>query len=91
MIEGLVDLGAAIGMTAIGAGIALGVAAYGTATGQGIAGSSAIGVVAEKPEMMGKALIFVALCETSAIYGFVIAAILIFMVIMPMLNIVLGV
>ena len=86
MMEGIVDLGAAIGMTAIGAGVALGIAAYGTAVGEGIAGSSAIGVVAEKPEMMGKALIFVALCETSAIYGFVIAAILIFMIIMPMLT-----
>lgn len=86
----ILDLGAAIGMTAIGAGIALGVAAYGTAMGQGIAGSSAVGVVAEKPEMMGKSLIFVALCETSAIYGFVIAAILIFMIIMPMLNLLLG-
>jgi V/A-type H+/Na+-transporting ATPase subunit K len=90
MMETLVDLGAGIGMTAIGAGIALGVAVYGTAMGQGIAGSSAVGVVAEKPEMMGKSLIFVALCETSAIYGFVIAAILIFMVIMPMLNLLLG-
>jgi V/A-type H+/Na+-transporting ATPase subunit K len=86
----ILDLGAGIGMTAIGAGIALGVAAYGTAMGQGIAGSSAVGVVAEKPEMMGKSLIFVALCETSAIYGFVIAAILIFMIIMPMLNLLLG-
>ncbi len=86
MMEGIVDLGTAIGMTAIGAGIALGVAAYGTAVAEGVAGSSAIGAVAEKPEMMGKALIFVALCETSAIYGFVIAAILIFMVIMPMLT-----
>jgi len=90
MMEGLVDLGAGIGMTAIGAGVALGIAAYGTAVGEGIAGSSAIGVVAEKPEMMGKALIFVALCETSAIYGFVIAAILIFMIIMPMLTALLG-
>jgi V/A-type H+-transporting ATPase subunit K len=50
------------GLAAIGAGIAV-----------GIAGAAAIGAVAEKPELLGRTLIFVGLAEGIAIYGLIIA------------------
>ena len=50
------------GLSALAAGIAV---AY--------VGSAAIGAVGEKPEMAGRALIFVGLAEGIAIYGLIIA------------------
>lgn len=38
-----------------------------------IVGSAAVGATAEKPEVSGKVLIFVALAEALAIYGLVVA------------------
>lgn len=63
-ISGLPYLGAALstGMAAIGAGIAV-----------GITGASAIGAISEKPEMLGRTLIFVGLAEGIAIYGLIIS------------------
>lgn len=52
----------AAGLAAIGAGIAV----SGT-------GSAAIGTIAERPEAFGRALIFVGLAEGIAIYGLIIA------------------
>jgi V/A-type H+-transporting ATPase subunit K len=66
------------GLIAIGAGLAIGLAGLGSAIAQGMAASAAAGVVAEKEELLAKELIFVALPETQAIYGFVVAAILLF-------------
>jgi len=66
------------GLIALGAGIGIGFAALGSAIGQGISSAAAAGAVAEKEELFGKELIFAALPETQAIYGFVIAAILLF-------------
>lgn len=42
-----------------------------------VTGSAAIGAMAEKPEIMGKALIIVALAEALAIYGLVVALMMI--------------
>lgn len=66
------------GLIAIGAGIAIGFAALGSGIGQGIAASAAAGATAENEKLMAKMLIFAALPETQAIYGFVIAILLLF-------------
>ena len=52
----------ATGLSTLGAGIAV---AY--------VGAAAVGAVSEKPEMAGRALIFVGLAEGIAIYGLIIA------------------
>jgi V/A-type H+-transporting ATPase subunit K len=59
-----VSLAAALstGLAAIGAGIAV------SATG-----AAAVGAIAEKPEVFGRALIFVGLAEGIAIYGLIIS------------------
>ena len=72
MVE--VVLGTAL--AAIGAGVAVGMAALGSGIGQGIAASGSVGAVAEDPDMFARALIFTALPETQAIYGFLIAILL---------------
>jgi V/A-type H+/Na+-transporting ATPase subunit K len=61
------------GMGYIGAGIAVGLACIGSAYAVGRIGSAGIGAVTEKPELMGKILVFLGLAEGIAIYGLIIA------------------
>jgi V/A-type H+/Na+-transporting ATPase subunit K len=60
----------------LGAGLAFGLAAAGAGYGLGQSGAAAIAAVVEKPEVRTTALIFVALAEAIAIYGFVMAIII---------------
>jgi len=57
----------------IGAAIAFGFGAIGAGIGIGNVGAAAMGAIAEKPEMAGQALIFVALAEGLVIFGFITA------------------
>ena len=52
---------------------AAGLAAIGAAYAVAVVGAAAMGAVAEKPETAGRALIFVGLAEGIAIYGLIIA------------------
>jgi V/A-type H+-transporting ATPase subunit K len=65
------------GILAIGAGLAVGVAAAGSALGQAVAASASVGAVVEDPSMFARGIVFSALPETQAIYGFLIALLLI--------------
>lgn len=62
--EGIAYLAAAlaVGLSTIAGGIAV-----------GLVGAAAMGAVGEKPEISGKALIFMGLAEGIAIYGLIIA------------------
>jgi V/A-type H+-transporting ATPase subunit K len=57
----------------VGAAIAFGFGALGAGIGIGNVGAAAMGAIAEKPEMAGQALIFVALAEGLVIFGFITA------------------
>ncbi|ACL70690.1 ATP synthase subunit C [Halothermothrix orenii] len=57
----------------LAAGLAVGLASIGAGIGVGIAGASAIGAISEKPEILGRTLIFIGLAEGVAIYGLIIA------------------
>ncbi len=70
------ELSATLGLVAIGAGAAIGFAGLGSGMGQGIAASSSVGSVVEDPDMFARGIIFTALPETQAIYGFLIAILL---------------
>lgn len=65
------DIGTALAV--IGAAIAIGGSAIGTAIAQAAIGSAGMGLLAEKPEEMGRVLLFVVLPETIVIFGFVVA------------------
>ena len=75
-------LGTAVGLLTIGAGLAIGLAAGLSAIGQGMAAAAAVGGVAEKDYSFGKMITLVAMPETQAIYGFVIAILIIFVLAM---------
>ncbi|MFW9851888.1 MAG: ATP synthase subunit C [Candidatus Thorarchaeota archaeon] len=64
-------------MKPIGAGLAVGLAGLGSSIGMGMAGSAAIGAITEKPEVFGKAFLFIVLIEAVAIYGLLVAILLI--------------
>lgn len=57
----------------ISAAVAFGLGALGAGLAIGNVGSAAMGAVAEKPEVAGQALIFVALAEGLVIFGFITA------------------
>ena len=57
------------GLFLVGAGLAAGLASCGAGIGLGTASAAAIGAIAEKPEMLGRTLLFVVLIEAIAIYG----------------------
>jgi len=57
----------------VAAALAAGLAALGAAYAVAVVGAAAMGAVAEKPETAGRALIFVGLAEGIAIYGLIIA------------------
>ncbi len=59
---GLIAASVAFGLGAIGAGLAI-----------SHVGAAAMGAVAEKPEIAGQALIFVALAEGIVVFGFITA------------------
>ncbi len=63
----------AAAIAALGAGIAIAGGAVGTGMAQSTIGAAGIGMLAEKPEEMGRVLLFIALPETLLIFGFVIA------------------
>jgi V/A-type H+-transporting ATPase subunit K len=60
----------------IGAAIAVSIGAIGAGYAVANVGSAAVGAIAEKPEVFGRALIFVGLAEGVAIYGLIIAFII---------------
>ena len=64
------------GIVAIGVGAAVGFAGLGSGMGQGIVASASIGAVVEDNDMFARGIIFSALPETQAIYGFLIAILL---------------
>ncbi len=59
---GYMAAAASVGLSTIAAGIAV-----------GLVGSAAMGTLGEKPEMSGRALIFLGLAEGIAIYGLIVA------------------
>ncbi|MFQ6050532.1 MAG: V-type ATP synthase subunit K, partial [Candidatus Hydrothermarchaeota archaeon] len=63
------------GLAGVGAGVAVGLAGL-SAIGQGIAASAGIGASREVPEIFGKGMVFSVLPETQAIYGLLIAILL---------------
>ncbi|MHA1590963.1 MAG: ATP synthase subunit C [Candidatus Heimdallarchaeaceae archaeon] len=44
----------------------------------GMAGSAAIGAIVEKPDLFGKAFLFIVLIEAVAIYGLLVAILIVF-------------
>ena len=65
------------GLIALGAGLSVGLAALATGYAQAKIGAAAMGAIAEKPELAGRAILLVALPETLVILGFAVAAMIV--------------
>jgi V/A-type H+-transporting ATPase subunit K len=65
------------GLIAIGAGLAVGLSALATGYAQARIGAAAMGLIAEKPDLAGRAILLVAIPETLVILGFAVAAMII--------------
>ena len=65
------------GSAFIGAGIAIAGSAIGAGFAVAYTGAAALAAISEKPELFGRAMVFVGLAEGIAIYGLVIAIVLI--------------
>ena len=65
------------GLIAIGAGLAIGLAAIGAGIAEKEIGAAAVGAMAEKEETFGKGLILTVIPETLVIFGLVVAILLI--------------
>ncbi|GKY88755.1 ATP synthase subunit C [Sinisalibacter aestuarii] len=64
------------GLAMIGAAIAAGLASLGAAYAVAMVGSAAVGAMTEKPELLGRLLILVGLAEGIAIYGLIVAVLI---------------
>jgi V/A-type H+-transporting ATPase subunit K len=62
-----------IGLIALSAAIAIGLTALATGLAQSRIGAAMAGAIAERPELVGSAIILVAIPETMVILGFVVA------------------
>lgn len=72
------DNGLATGMKYIAAALAVGLSGIGGGLAVASSASAALGAISENDSMFGKALIFVGLAEGVALYGLIIALVLLF-------------
>ena len=63
----------------LGASLAIGLACIGAGIAVGYVGAAACGIIGEKPEMLGKTLIYLGLAEGIAVYGIVISILILLM------------
>ncbi len=78
--HGVVDAaegGGLQGLVAVGAGLAIGLCALATGMAQARIGAAGIGAISENPKRIGMVIMLVAIPETVAILGFVIAYLMI--------------
>jgi V/A-type H+-transporting ATPase subunit K len=73
--DGAASLGRTIGL-AVAAAFAVGVSILGAGYAVGKIGSAALGAAVEKPELLTRSILFVALAEGLAVLGFAIAMML---------------
>ncbi|MCL2009290.1 MAG: ATP synthase subunit C [Synergistaceae bacterium] len=71
--------GGAVGLGLLAAALSTGLACIGAGIAVAFVGAAALGVVGEKPEMLGKTMLYVGLAEGIAIYGMLISILILFM------------
>ena len=70
---GTIEISLGKGLALIGIGLPTGLAAIAAGIALGPVGSASLAVIAEKPEMFGRTLIYMGLAEGIAIYGLVMS------------------
>jgi V/A-type H+-transporting ATPase subunit K len=72
----LMEISLGKGLALVGIGLPTALAAIGAGIALGPVGSASLAVIAEKPEMFGRTLIYMGLAEGIAIYGLVMSILL---------------
>jgi V/A-type H+/Na+-transporting ATPase subunit K len=70
------EISVGLGLALIGAGIPTALATFGAGLAVGPVGAASLAVIAERPEMFGRTLIYLGLAEGIAIYGLVVTILL---------------
>ncbi len=70
------EISIGLGLALLGAGIPTALATIGAGLAVGPVGAASLAVIAEKPEMFGRTLIYLGLAEGIAIYGLVVTILL---------------
>lgn len=73
---GTAEISTGLGLALIGIGVPTGLAAIGAGIAVGPVGAASLAIIAEKPEMFGRTLIYLGLAEGIAIYGLVVTILL---------------
>jgi V/A-type H+-transporting ATPase subunit K len=73
---GLADMSVGMGLAIIGVGIPTGLSTIGAGIAVGPIGAASLAAITEKPENLGRTLIYLGLAEGIAIYGLVISILL---------------
>lgn len=71
--EGASQGNASAGWGYMAAAIAIGASSLGAGLAVAVVGSAAMGAISERPELAGRVLIFIGLAEGIAIYGLIVA------------------
>jgi V/A-type H+-transporting ATPase subunit K len=70
--EAAKEISIGMGLAMIGAGIPTGLATIAAGIAVGPVGAASLAVIAEKPEIFGRTLVYLGLAEGIAIYGLVV-------------------
>ncbi len=70
------EISTGLGLALLGAGLPTALAAFGAGLAVGPVGAASLAIIAEKPEMFGRTLIYLGLAEGIAIYGLVVTILL---------------
>ena len=73
-----VEVSTGLGLGYMGVALSTGLACIGAGIAVGSVGSAALGLIGEKPDMLGKTLIYLGLAEGIAIYGMLISILILF-------------
>lgn len=74
--ESITEISTGMGLAIIGAGIPTGLSTIGAGIAVGPIGAASLAAITEKPETLGRTLIYLGLAEGIAIYGLVISILL---------------
>jgi len=74
--ENITEISTGMGLAIIGAGIPTGLSTIGAGIAVGPIGAASLAAITEKPEILGRTLIYLGLAEGIAIYGLVISILL---------------
>lgn len=76
VVEGVTQISTGMGLAILGVGIPTGLSTIGAGIAVGPIGAASLAAITEKPETLGRTLIYLGLAEGIAIYGLVISILL---------------